>query len=270
MTKIALVVSDVDGTLVTHDKRLTDKAKAAVKKLEDNGIAFTVTSSRPPVGMRFLIDPLGITLPIGPFNGSSIVDGNLKPITQHLIGEAAAAKSIAVLDKYDVDVWIFTNDEWVIKRDDGKYVPHERDTIQHAPLMVDDFTPYLAKACKIVGASPDFPLLERCEAEMQQVLGDSAVAVRSQHYYLDVTPPAQSKGTFVKAMAERLGISLDAIATVGDMQNDLPMFAVSGMSIAMGNATDAVKSKATDVTTSNEDEGFAGAVELVLKRNAGQ
>ena len=63
MTKIALVVSDVDGTLVTHDKRLTDKAKAAVKKLEDNGIAFTVTSSRPPVGMRFLIDPA--SLPIG-------------------------------------------------------------------------------------------------------------------------------------------------------------------------------------------------------------
>lgn len=268
MTKIALVVSDVDGTLVTHDKRLTDKAKAAVKKLEDNGIGFTITSSRPPVGMRFLIEPLGITLPIGPFNGSSIVDGDLKPITQHLIGEPAARKSIELLDKYGVDVWIFTNDDWVIKRDDGKYVPHERDTIQHAPLMVDDFAPYFAKACKIVGASSDFPLLERCETEMQQALGDSAVAVRSQNYYLDVTPPAQSKGTFVKAMAERLGIPLAAIATVGDMRNDLPMFKVSGMSVAMGNASDDVKSQATDVTTSNEDEGFAGAVELILKRNS--
>jgi Cof subfamily protein (haloacid dehalogenase superfamily) len=268
MTKIALVVSDVDGTLVTHDKRLTDKAKAAVKKLEDNGIGFTITSSRPPVGMRFLVAPLGITLPIGPFNGSSMVDGDLKPITQHLIGAAAAKQSIDVLDKYGVDVWIFTNEDWVIKRDDGKYVPHERDTIQHAPLMVDDFAPYLAKACKIVGASSDFALLERCETEMQQALGDSAVAVRSQNYYLDVTPPAQSKGTFVKAMAERLGISLDAIATVGDMRNDLPMFKVSGMSIAMGNASDDVKSQATDVTTSNEDEGFAGAVELILKKNA--
>jgi Cof subfamily protein (haloacid dehalogenase superfamily) len=267
MTKIALVFSDVDGTLVTHDKRLTDKAKAAVKKLEDNGIGFTITSSRPPVGMRFLIDPLGITLPIGPFNGSSIVDGNLKPMVQHLIGEAAARKSIEVLDKYGVDVWIFTNDDWVIKRDDGKYVPHERDTIQHAPLMVGDFGSYFAKACKIVGASSDFPLLERCEGEMQQVLGDSAVAVRSQNYYLDVTPPNQSKGTFVKAMAERLGIPLEAIATVGDMRNDLPMFAVSGISVAMGNASDDVKAQATDVTTSNEDEGFAGAVEMILKRN---
>lgn len=267
MTKIALVVSDVDGTLVTHDKRLTDKAKAAVKRLEDDGIGFTITSSRPPVGMRFLVAPLGITLPIGPFNGSSIVDGDLKPITQHLIGVEAARKSVDMLEQQGVDVWIFTNDDWVIKRDDGKYVPHERDTIQHAPLVVTDFAPYLAKACKIVGASQDFPLLARCEAEIQQLLGDSAVAVRSQNYYLDVTPPAQSKGTFVTAMAERLGIPLSAVATVGDMRNDLPMFAVSGMSIAMGNASDEMKSKATDVTTSNEDDGFAGAVDLILKRN---
>jgi Cof subfamily protein (haloacid dehalogenase superfamily) len=268
MTRIALVVSDVDGTMVTSDKRLTDKAKAAVQKLHDAGIGFTITSSRPPVGMRFLIQPLGITLPIGPFNGSSMVDGDLKPIAQHLIPEAATRRAIEVLEQHNVDIWLFTNDAWVIKRDDGKYVPHERDTIRHDAIVVDDFTPYVAKVCKIVGASADFPLLERCEAAMQQALGDQAVAVRSQNYYLDITPPGQDKGTFVRAMAERLNISTDAIATIGDMRNDLPMFKVSGMSVAMGNASDDVKKQATDVTTSNEDEGFAGAVEIILKKNA--
>jgi Cof subfamily protein (haloacid dehalogenase superfamily) len=269
MTRIALVVSDVDGTMVTKDKILTEGAKAAVQKLHDAGIGFTITSSRPPVGMRFLVEPLGITLPIGPFNGSSMVDGRLKAIEQHLIPEAAAKRSVEVLTEYGVDIWLFTNEEWLIKRDDGKYVPHEQNTIQHDPVIVDDFTPFLAKACKIVGASADFPLLERCEAATQAALGDQAVAVRSQNYYLDITPPGQNKGTFVTAMAKRLGISLEAIATIGDMQNDLPMFKVSGMSVAMGNATDAVKALATDVTTSNEEDGFAGAVEMILRRNAG-
>jgi len=269
MTRIVLVVSDVDGTMVTKTKVLTETAKAAVQKLHDAGIGFTITSSRPPVGMQFLIEPLGITLPIGPFNGSSMVDGQLQAIEQHLIPEAAAKRSIEVLDEYGVDIWLFTNEEWLIKRDDGKYVPHEQNTIQHDPVIVDDFTPYLAKACKIVGASADFPLLERCEKAMQEALGDTAVAVRSQHYYLDITPPGQNKGTFVAAMAKRLGISLAAIATIGDMQNDLPMFKVSGMSVAMGNATDDVKAQATDVTTSNEEDGFAGAVEMILRRNAG-
>jgi len=269
MTRIVLVVSDVDGTMVTKTKVLTDAARAAVQKLHDAGIGFTITSSRPPVGMRFLVEPLGITLPIGPFNGSSMVDGQLKAIEQHLIPEAAAKRSIEVLNEYGVDIWLFTNEEWLIRRDDGKYVPHEQNTIQHDPVIVDDFTPYLARACKIVGASADFPLLERCEAAMQKALGDTAVAVRSQNYYLDITPPGQNKGTFVTAMAQRLGISLAAIATIGDMQNDLPMFKVSGMSVAMGNATDDVKAQATDVTTSNEEDGFAGAVETILRRNAG-
>ena len=269
MTRIALVVSDVDGTMVTKEKVLTDAARAAVQKLRDAGIGFTITSSRPPVGMRFLVEPLGITLPIGPFNGSSIVDGELKVITQHLIPQAAAARAIEVLEQYGVDPWIFTNDEWLIKRNDGIYVPREQSTIQHDPVIVDHFTPYLGRVCKVVGASDDFPLLERCEAAMQQALGDSAVAVRSQNYYLDITPPGQNKGTFVAAMAKRLNIPLDAIATIGDMQNDLPMFKVSGLSVAMGNATDDVKAKATDVTTSNEEDGFAGAVDLILRRNAG-
>jgi Cof subfamily protein (haloacid dehalogenase superfamily) len=264
MSRIVLVVSDVDGTLVTHDKRLTDGARRAAQRLRDAGIGFTITSSRPPVGMRFLIEPLGITLPVGPFNGSSIVDPQLKPIEQHLIPAAAAQQSLEVLNEFGVDVWLFTNDQWIIRRDDGKYVPHERATIKFDPTFVEDFTPFMATACKIVGASADPELLKRCEAAMQQALGTQASAIRSQSYYLDITPPGQDKGTFVEAMARRLGISTDAVATIGDMQNDLAMFRKSGLSIAMGNATDDVKKQASHVTSSNEEEGFAGAIDFIL------
>jgi Cof subfamily protein (haloacid dehalogenase superfamily) len=268
MTRIALVVSDVDGTLVTKDKRLTDGVRRAVQRLHDAGIGFTITSSRPPVGMRFLVAPLGITLPIGPFNGSSIVDSNLNPIEQHLIPADAARKSLEVLSEFGVDAWLFTNEAWIIKRDDGKYVPHEQHTIQHDPVYTNDFTPYMACACKIVGASADPALLAHCEVAMQKALGDEALAIRSQTYYLDITPPGHNKGTFVQAIAKRLGIPTDAVATIGDMQNDLAMFKVSGLSVAMGNATDDVKQQATHVTTSNEDEGFAGAVEMILENSS--
>jgi hydroxymethylpyrimidine pyrophosphatase-like HAD family hydrolase len=98
-------------------------------------------------------------------------------------------------------------------------------------------------------------------------LGAQATAVRSQSYYLDVTPPGCDKGTFVQTMAKHQGISTEAVATIGDMQNDLAMFRKSGVSIAMGNATDEVKKVATHVTASNEDEGFAGAVEMILRNN---
>src|ERR1700736_4972723 len=267
MTRITLVVSDVDGTLLTKDKTLTDGARSAARRLHDAGIGFTITSSRPIIGMRFLIEPLAITLPVGAFNGSCIVDPQLKPIELHLIPASAAQRSLDVLDEFGVDIWLFTNDLWLTRRPDGEYVPHEKRAIRADPTIVEDFAPYLASACKIVGSSSDAALLQRCEVAMQQALRAQATAVRSQSYYLDVTPPGCDKGTFVRAVAKRLDISTDAVATIGDMQNDLAMFRVTGMSIAMGNATDDVKKVATYVTASNEDEGFAKAIDMILKGN---
>jgi Cof subfamily protein (haloacid dehalogenase superfamily) len=270
MSRIAVVVSDVDGTLVTRDKTLTDGARAAVQRLHDAGIAFTITSSRPTIGMRFLIEPLAITLPVGAFNGSCIVDPQLKVIEQHLIPASAAQRSLDVLNEFGADIWLFTSDLWLTRRGDGEYVPHEKRAIRADPTIVGDFAPYLSAACKIVGASADAALLQRCEASMQQALGAEATAVRSQSYYLDITPPGYDKGTFVQAIAKRQGISTDAVATIGDMQNDLAMFKNSGVSIAMGNATDDVKKLATHVTASNENEGFAKAVEIILRNNEEQ
>jgi Cof subfamily protein (haloacid dehalogenase superfamily) len=267
MTRIALVVSDVDGTLLTKDKTLTPAAASAVRRLHEAGIGFTITSSRPTLGMKFLVEPLGITLPIGAFNGSSIVDPQKGPVEQHLIPVSAVKRCLEVLNEFGVDIWFFTNDLWLTRNANGEYVPHEKRAIRADPTIVDDFTPYLSAACKIVGASPDPVLLQRCEAAMQKALGAEANAIRSQSYYLDITPPGCDKGTFVQAMAKRLGIATDAVATIGDMQNDLAMFRTSGLSFAMGNATDDVKKLATHVTTSNENEGFAGAMEVILKGN---
>jgi Cof subfamily protein (haloacid dehalogenase superfamily) len=264
MTRTALVVSDVDGTLLTKEKLLTDRAIAAVRKLHETGIGFTITSSRPTIGMRFLIEPLGITLPIGAFNGSCIVDPTLKPVEQHLIPETAAQQAVDILSKFGAEIWLFTSDLWLARDPNGQYVPHEKRAIRADPTLVDDFAPYLSQACKIVGASADAAGLQRCESAMQEALGAQATAVRSQSYYLDITPPGVNKGTFVQTIAHRLGISTDAVTTIGDMQNDLAMFRVSGTSFAMGNASDDVKHQATHVTASNEEEGFAKAMETIL------
>jgi hypothetical protein len=265
MSRIALVVSDVDGTLLTKDKTLTESALAAVRRLHEAGIAFTITSSRPAIGMRFLIEPLQIKLPVGAFNGGCIIDPDLNPIELHTIPAPAVQRSLEVLNEFGTDVWLFTWDRWFARDGNGPYVPLEKRAIRADPTIVADFTPYLASACKVVGSSADAPLLQRCELAMQQALGTQATAVRSQSYYLDVTAPGCDKGTFVKAMASRLEIPKQAIATIGDMSNDLPMFEASGLSIAMGNATDEVKEMATQVTASNEEEGFASAIEMILR-----
>jgi len=142
MSRVALVVSDVDGTLLTKDKTLTDGARSAVKRLHDAGLAFTIISSRPIIGMRFLIAPLGLTLPIGAFNGSSIVDPQLKPVEQHLIPLPAAQRSLEVLNEFGIDSWLFTNEKWLTRNGNGEYVAHEKLAIRSDPTVVADFAPY--------------------------------------------------------------------------------------------------------------------------------
>lgn len=97
-------------------------------------------------------------------------------------------------------------------------------------------------------------------------MGQRASAARSQPYYLDITHPKANKGTVVLTLAKLQNISPEQIATIGDMPNDVLMFRKSGLSIAMGNASDEVKSQASEVTDSNQDEGFAKAVrKFILK-----
>ncbi|MEZ5820791.1 MAG: Cof-type HAD-IIB family hydrolase [Bradyrhizobium sp.] len=265
MSTIKLVVSDVDGTLLTPDKRITEATKAAVRKLNAAGICFTLVSSRPTVGMRFLIEPLALVLPFGSFNGSSIVDPQLRPIEHSTIPPAVAKSCLVVLEEFGTDIWLFSHDRWLIRDISGEYVGLEQRAIRHAPEAVADFAPYLEDVSKLVGASSDPARLRHCEEAMREAMGREVTAVRSQPFYLDVTPPGHDKGTFVEAMARRLGISTAAVATIGDMENDLPMFATSGLSFAMGDAADEIKSHASHITTSSEEDGFAAAIETVLK-----
>jgi Cof subfamily protein (haloacid dehalogenase superfamily) len=264
MTAIKLVVSDVDGTLLTRDKRITEAARAAVQNLHAAGIGFTIVSSRPTVGMTFLVEPLALSLPFGSFNGSSIVDPAMKPIEHHTIPASVAMRSIAILEEFGADIWLFSHDQWLIRDPDGEYVGLERRAIRHAPTVVSDFAPCLHSVSKIVGASSDPALLQRCEDAIHEAVGAEATAVRSQTFYLDITPPGYDKGTFVEAMAKRLGIVIADVAVIGDMENDLPMFARSGLSFAMGHAADEIKRHASHVTASNEAEGFAKAIEVIL------
>lgn len=261
MSPIKLVVSDVDGTLVTSDKRLSEGVVGAVARLRAAGIAFTVTSSRPPVGMAMLVGPLGLDLPMGAYNGAALIGPDLGVLEEHLIPAEAARRTVARLAAWAVGIWVFADARWWLTDPAGDYVDRERRTIGAEPAIVAGFGPLLDRAAKIVGVSRDVERLARCEAALQAELGPAASVARSQAYYLDVTPPGVDKGTMVAGLAARLGIPLAAVATVGDAGNDVAMFAVSGLSVAMGNAPAAVKARAgASVAATNDEDGFAEAV----------
>ena len=263
--KIALFLADVDGTLVTKDKVLTDRAQKAVRALQDRGIHFAVTSGRPPKGMRMLFDPLEIETPIAGFNGGLFVKRDLSIIESRNLSPQAAKQAVELIERQGLDVWVYSGDDWLLRDKDAPHREREEHTVQFPPKVVDRFTDeHLQTAVKIVGVSDDGDKVAACEKAVQDALGKSASAARSQPYYLDVTHPEANKGAVVAYLSRTLGIDAGQIATIGDQPNDVLMFKPSGFSIAMGNASEAVQKEADAVTDSYDDEGFAKAVERFI------
>jgi Cof subfamily protein (haloacid dehalogenase superfamily) len=262
--KISLLLADVDGTLVTHDKILTERARNAVHRLRGAGIRFAITSGRPPKGMAMLIEPLALDTPIAGFNGGLFVHPDLSIIEERVLAPDAARQAVEVILKHGLDVWVYSGNDWLVHDASAPHVDREAWTVKFQPKVVKDFESALQNAVKIVGVSDDLARVERCEADAQAVLGNRATAARSQPYYLDVTHPDANKGFVAGYLSRSLGIPEEEIATIGDQPNDVLMFKRSGFSIAMGNASEEVKRQANAVTDSYDDEGFAKAVERLL------
>jgi Cof subfamily protein (haloacid dehalogenase superfamily) len=195
----------------------------------------------------------------------------LAVIESRLLDEATAKRAIDLIEGDGLDVWLYTPDEWIIRDKSAPHVEREAWTVKFDAKVMKAFRQEdLAKVVKIVGVSDDFDKVAACEIKAQKILGKHASAARSQPYYLDITNAKANKGEVVRTLSRRLGVPAEAIATIGDMPNDTLMFAAGGFSIAMGNASAEVKAKATSVTASNEDEGFAKAVEKFILPRAGK
>jgi Cof subfamily protein (haloacid dehalogenase superfamily) len=270
MDRIALVISDVDGTLVDTQKRVTDRTRQAVAALKAHGIGFTIVSSRPPFGLRMLIETLGITQPVASFNGGAVASPALKILDQRRIDPTVARETIAFLDAQKVEAWLFTGSEWLARDLEGAHVAHETHTVDQGPRIVANFDDVIDQAGKIVGVSDDHARLKDIEKQAQAQFAGRAMAVRSQSYYLDFVALGVDKGLAVRELSKTIGIPCAQIVALGDMENDVPMFHQAGFGIAMGNASDAVKRQAREATLTNDDDGFAAAVEkFILPRVGG-
>jgi Cof subfamily protein (haloacid dehalogenase superfamily) len=262
---IRLLVADVDGTLVTKSKTLTPRTRAAAARLRAAGVAFTVTSGRPPRGLTGLVEALELTAPVAAFNGAIYIRPDMRTVLlQRTIPPVVASETVDYLLRAGMDAWVYCGTEWFLRDRNAFRVDRESRTVGFSPTVVPDLHAVLDTALKIVAVSVDPSLTARCEQELQARLGKDAWAARSNASYVDITHPDANKGMVVRDAARIFDIPLDEIATIGDMPNDIPMLALAGVGIAMGNASEEVQSVARHVTTSNDEDGFANAVELFI------
>ena len=258
---IRLVVTDVDGTLVTPDKVLTDAAVTAVRRLGDAGIRFAVTSGRPPRGMQMLVEPLALAEPIGGYTGGLMVRPDMGVLQERSLPASMVPSIVEQLDRFSLGVWCYQGNDWFVRDAEGLHVDQEAATVQFPPIVRATFDGLTDDIVKIVGVSDDRDAIAAAMAATSSAFGHDVSASTSQPYYLDVTHPEANKGCVIGYLSAALGIATEEIATIGDGANDALMFARSGLSIAMGNASEEVRRSAHEVSMSNDEDGFAYAIE---------
>jgi Cof subfamily protein (haloacid dehalogenase superfamily) len=264
--KIRLVIADLDGTLIDPGKAITTQAVQAIQELRNAGILFSLVSGRPPFGMRMYSDPLAISLPISGFNGGEITTPDFYTVKRLTLPEDTAREIEDFFLRKRLKFWIYRGSDWLVNDPETPHLSKEATNVSFQPSIVPSFDGHWTGVTKMVGISDDPDYLAGCEKEAQELFRGKASAARSQPYYLDITHKEATKEVFVEHLAQSLSISRDEVATIGDMPSDLPMFQACGLSIAMGNAPEAVKAAAMEVTLANSQEGFAYAMrEFVLR-----
>ena len=271
-TTISLFLADVDGTLVTHEKVLTERTRRAVADLRAAGVRFAITSGRPPKGMEMVIRPLAIDTPIAGFNGGLFTDAAMTPIAERKVPADVAREVVAMIEAAGLDAWLYAGNDWLVHEMDAPHVAREQRTVQFPPQVVADYADRYDAAVKIVGVSDDPDAIHACAQAgargLRRPRHRRAVAALLPRR--DPSPGQQ--GRRGAGLSERLGIPVEEIATIGDSENDTSMFRKSGYAIAMGNADAETRAQADVVVADCDSEGFAEAVEAHIlpqsERNA--
>ncbi|WP_339442376.1 HAD family hydrolase [Pseudomonas proteolytica] len=262
---IRFLLSDMDGTLLLPDHSLSQRTIEAVRALREAGVFFSLATGRPPRAMLQQIEALGVDVPTAGFNGGTLVNPDGSILVAHYLPAEAALITLALLcEQPEVEVWVFAEGDWLLRDPTGPMVPREQQGLGYAPVVVESFEPVLGRIDKIVAASANAQLLIDLEVQLQPKVAGLAQVSRSQPVYLDITAMQANKGDALKTLAAHLGVALEQTAAIGDGGNDPAMFQVAGLSIAMGQAEEAVKRQADVVTGSNLEDGAAQAIERFI------
>jgi len=265
---VRLFISDVDGTLLNTQKQVSPATEAAIKKLELGGIRFSLVSSRPAKGLKWLIDLLSIEGPCAALNGGTIIDSRLSVLSKRHIEAEIVQTIIETIENYGMDPWIYTEADWYVRRVDAPHVRHESEAVRFVPQLFTMVNNIRDPVIKISGLSDDYASVAAGAVRLGSLLKDQLSISTSLANRLDVTHHAANKGQAIIAIANELSIPLRNVATAGDGENDIPMFRECGLSIAMGQAPPEVHRAASYTTTSNGQDGLAWAIEeIILKQH---
>ena len=263
-------VFDIDGTVLNSKIEMSPNTISSLKKLKDKNFNIIFASGRMYASMRYIIEKYVPFLkgysPLIAYNGTYIVNHDLKTLFEMGIKKELAVDCINFLKSKNIHVQAYINDKLFVDANNEKIKNYSK----HASVgyhVVDNLTDYI-----ISSTHPPLKLLiiespektDKIKRELKEKFNNELNVFSSFDTYIDIIPKNTTKGLGIKRLSEYYDFDLNKCYAFGDSQNDVSMFEIINNSYAMGNAKDEVKKFAKNVTFSNDEDGISHAIEKIL------
>lgn len=262
---IKLVVTDVDGTLLSPDKKLTPAVIAAVADLRKAGVPVALCSARAPGALKSCIAPLGLQGACAAFNGGTIFMAGDGVVKENLLLPTDVTRLlINALESEPVETWLQNDRQWLVRDATTPLVRQEAESSGLVPVQVSDLAAHAEGINRVVAMGVDPEIVARIDGWLLGQFGGFASIARSMPCRINITALGANKGHALVSLAKIYGVNLSEVAALGDAPNDISMLREAGLGIVMGQAPASVKAFATVETLSNAENGWADAVDRFI------
>jgi len=270
---IRLCALDLDGTLLSSEKTVTAATAAAVRELASRGACVAVITGRPPCYAEAYLRQIGTGGFVAASNGSFIrrLDGDVIYSNEFSPALTAAVTSLLGSRGSRFGVQTETGIAGNMPMDPDiadRFIRYRETSLLFGNDVALPFTDPSVTGREIPGVlkiavTADPEGIETCLAEIAGRFPEVCVSM-SGRTVGDINLAGDSKGDALRRISRVTGADRSEICCFGDYDNDLSMFREAGISVAMGNASDALKKEADFITLTNDRDGIADAIHRIL------
>jgi Cof subfamily protein (haloacid dehalogenase superfamily) len=263
--EIKLVAIDLDGTLYTNDKQIKDVTVRAISQARERDVEVLLVSARPPFGMRAAYEKLGLSGFGVAYNGAYVFDHTTGEVfLRHPMRSEDAVKIVQLSRRYSIYIGYYVGDAFYVEKVCDEMRLEERSQGQSPVIVSDIINDAPKQPDKIIAIElNDTESLKAYYQEARKVAPELNIHYSSPNSF-EVGNTCASKGLALDWVAKRKGINQVHRMAIGDNFNDLTMFDVAGITVAVGNAPEEVKRRAMMVVASNDEDGVAEAIDRCI------
>ena len=261
---IKMVATDIDGTILKWSFQFSPEVKKCIKELDESGIKVVLVTGRMHSSTTPVARELGLHTPIVSYQGGLIKDESGKTLYQKDLKPDYAKKIIKWARKNNVHLNLYLDDKLYVEHDneivkeytDGRFIDYT--VCSFDDLNIENVNKLLAIDLK------DADKVTGWVEELSREFPDLYI-VKSTPFFCEIGSKDAKKSSGVKFLADMWGIKQEEILTIGDQNNDIELLKAGGIKVAMGNATEELKSYADYITDTVENDGFVKAIEKFVK-----